>query len=97
MSTDSITAAALAMSPVARAKLAEQLLESLEQPDRKDIDASWAEEVERRIDAVDRGEVKTVPADQALRDSRARLARQAKEQQCLLSAGRVGLSSRSQS
>jgi putative addiction module component (TIGR02574 family) len=73
MSTDAITAAALALSPEAKAKLAEQLLESFDPPAQTEIDAAWAEEAERRIDAFDRGEDRTIAADQALRDARARL------------------------
>ena len=73
MTTDQITAAALALAPEEKAKLAEQLLGSLDGPDQKEIDAAWAEEAERRIDALDRGEERTVPAEEALRTARARL------------------------
>jgi putative addiction module component (TIGR02574 family) len=73
MSAESITAAALALTPEEKAKLAEQLLDSLDRPDQAEIDTAWAEEAERRIDRLDRGEERTVPADQALRDARARL------------------------
>ena len=73
MSTDTITAAALALAPAAKVKLAEQLLESLNSPDQAEVDAAWADELERRIEALDRGEERTIPAEQALREARARL------------------------
>jgi putative addiction module component (TIGR02574 family) len=73
MSTDSIIAAALALEPETKVKLAEQLLESLDPPDQVEIDAAWAQEAERRIEALECGEERTVPADHALRQSRERL------------------------
>jgi putative addiction module component (TIGR02574 family) len=73
MSADQIIAAALALPPEAKAKLIDKLLGSLDGPEQHEIDAAWAEEVERRIDALDRGTATTVPAEQALRDARARL------------------------
>ena len=42
------------LSPEDRARLAETMLESL-QPSIPEIDCAWAEEIERRVDAVDRG------------------------------------------
>jgi putative addiction module component (TIGR02574 family) len=42
------------LSPEDRARLAESMLESL-QPSIPEIDCAWAEEIERRVDAVDRG------------------------------------------
>ncbi|MET0502840.1 MAG: addiction module protein, partial [Candidatus Binatia bacterium] len=42
---------ALSLPPRSRAKLAEQLLESLDDPKQKEIDRLWADEVEDRIDA----------------------------------------------
>jgi len=51
---------ALGLSPVERAELVEQILESFEFPARKDIDAAWAQEAEERIDAYERGEIKSL-------------------------------------
>ena len=50
----------LAMPERDRAVLAERLLASLEAAD-DDVEAAWQREVQRRITALDRGEVKTVP------------------------------------
>ena len=48
------------LPPAERARLVEGILHTLDEPDPS-IEAAWAEEVERRIDAVDSGRVKTRP------------------------------------
>jgi putative addiction module component (TIGR02574 family) len=58
---------ALSLPPRSRAKLAEQLLESLDDPKQKEIDRLWADEVEDRIDAYERGELKTIPGEEVFR------------------------------
>jgi putative addiction module component (TIGR02574 family) len=55
---------ALSLSPTERAELAERLLSSLDTPDRQRLDELWAAEVEERLDAYERGEIKTNPAKQ---------------------------------
>jgi putative addiction module component (TIGR02574 family) len=59
--------AALQLPPDARAALAGELLASLEgtQVD-SDREAEWANEIRRRLDAYERGEVTAIPADQVL-------------------------------
>jgi putative addiction module component (TIGR02574 family) len=44
-----------------RAQLAGMLLETLEDEPDADVEAAWAEEVERRIRQVDAGEVTMIP------------------------------------
>lgn len=46
-----------------RARLAEQLLESLE-PQSENNRKLWAEEAESRIEAFERGELKAVPGEE---------------------------------
>jgi putative addiction module component (TIGR02574 family) len=58
-----IVSDALLLPPRSRAKLAEQLLESLDDPKQKEIDRLWADEVENRIDAYERGELKVIPGE----------------------------------
>ena len=58
---------ALSLPPRSRAKLAEQLLESLDDPKQREIDRLWAEEVEDRIDAYERGELKAIPGEKVFR------------------------------
>jgi putative addiction module component (TIGR02574 family) len=53
--TRKILAEALELPPIDRAELIEELLSSFEFPSRKSIDQLWAEEVEDRIDAYERG------------------------------------------
>ncbi len=55
---------ALELSPMERAEFAEQLLSSLETPSDKRIDELWAIEAEQRIDAYQRGELRSTPARQ---------------------------------
>jgi len=59
---------ALALSPEERAELAERLWSSIESAteDQERIDRLWAEEVEARLDAYDRGEMEAIPAEQAI-------------------------------
>ncbi|WP_084442088.1 addiction module protein [Termitidicoccus mucosus] len=52
--------------PRARARLAAQLLESIDARRQVKIDAVWAHEVEARIDAHDAGQGKTVAAAEVL-------------------------------
>jgi putative addiction module component (TIGR02574 family) len=59
---------ALELSPTDRAELVEQILASFEFPARKDIDAAWAREAESRLDAYERGEIKSVPADEVFNE-----------------------------
>lgn len=46
------------LSPEERVRLAETMLEAL-QSSNPEIDCAWAEEIERRVDAVDRGLIPT--------------------------------------
>ena len=53
---------ARALSAEERAKLAESMLESLHAP-VSEVEAAWAEEIERRVAAFDRGEIPSYPAE----------------------------------
>jgi putative addiction module component (TIGR02574 family) len=57
--------AALNLPPEERAQMAERLLTSLEVPSDERIDELWAEEAEDRLDAYERGEIKTIRASEA--------------------------------
>ena len=63
MTSQNIFDQALTLSAAERAALVEQLLVSLDEPD-KEIDALLADEVERRINAYDKGEMRSTPAEQ---------------------------------
>lgn len=53
---------ALSLPPAERAEIAERLLSSLDPPSQEGIDALWGKEVEERLGAFDRGEIKAIPA-----------------------------------
>ncbi len=71
-SSAKVVSDALSLPPRSRAKLAEKLLESLDDPGQREIDRLWAEEVEDRIDAYERGELKAIPGKQVFRRLRPR-------------------------
>jgi putative addiction module component (TIGR02574 family) len=52
---------ALNLPPIERAELIEELISSFDFPDRKRLDVLWADEVEDRIDAYDRGDLSAAP------------------------------------
>lgn len=61
------------LSAEERARLAESMLESLHTP-VSEIEAAWAEEIERRVAAFDRGEIPAYPAEDVFAEAR-RLSR----------------------
>jgi putative addiction module component (TIGR02574 family) len=67
-----IAAEALELPLTARAELASQLLDSLEEISEEESDALWAEEAERRYAAYKSGEIKAVPADEVFARLRSR-------------------------
>ena len=64
MSTDELLAKVLRLSRSERARIAEELLSSLEETD-EDVAAAWAEELERRSREIAEGRVQTIPWDTA--------------------------------
>jgi putative addiction module component (TIGR02574 family) len=70
---DEIFRAALSLPEEVRVALAEQLLESLDSADQREIDARWAKEAEDRIDAYDRGEIAAFPIDEVFSSLQSRL------------------------
>ena len=57
---------ALGLLPVERAELIEKLFQSFDRPTSSKVDEAWAEEVESRIDAYERGEIKASSAEDVL-------------------------------
>lgn len=64
---------ARSLSAEERAKLAESMLESLH-TSVSEVEAAWAEEIERRVAAFDRGEIPSYPVEDVFADAR-RLSR----------------------
>jgi putative addiction module component (TIGR02574 family) len=54
-----------------RELLVDELLQSLNEPASTELDAAWAAEIERRLAAYDRGELKALPAEDVLAKARA--------------------------
>jgi putative addiction module component (TIGR02574 family) len=69
-----LSARAKALPPQERARLAEELLASLDPHDTK-VEVAWDEELRRRIDEVERGAVQLIPAAQAFSQVRRVLGR----------------------
>jgi putative addiction module component (TIGR02574 family) len=51
-----------------RARVAERLLESLDDLPEEEIERLWAKEALRRVEAADRGEIQSHPADEVHRE-----------------------------
>jgi hypothetical protein len=73
MSIDEIEAEALKLDPKGRARLAEKLLRSLEQLSEEENERLWVEEALRRDAEWDAKGHEGKPADDALREARAKL------------------------
>jgi putative addiction module component (TIGR02574 family) len=69
-----LTERARALPIEQRARLAEQILATLD-PQDEDVEAAWDEEIRKRIDEIETGAVKTVPAEQAFAQVRQALRR----------------------
>lgn len=69
-----LSAQAQALSPEDRARLAEELLASLD-PHHGEVESAWDEELRRRIDDLERGTVPLVPAEEAFAQVRRSLGR----------------------
>jgi putative addiction module component (TIGR02574 family) len=55
---------ALSLRSDERVSLIEKLLASLNLPIQAEIDRLWAEESERRVSQIDRGDVELIPGDE---------------------------------
>lgn len=72
MTVDELKAAALRLAPQARADLARDLLNSLDQLSEMEIERLWLEEAARRDRELDAGTVQALPADEVLARAKAR-------------------------
>jgi putative addiction module component (TIGR02574 family) len=66
ISKDELISEAISLPIEIRLQLVEKILESLN-PSHKDIDELWAIEAERRVAEIEKGEVETVPGEEAFR------------------------------
>ena len=58
---------ALSLSPSERAQLAERLFSSLD-ISQQELDRLWRKEADSRIDAYERGELKSIPANKVFKN-----------------------------
>ncbi|MFH0729907.1 MAG: addiction module protein [Pseudomonadota bacterium] len=58
------------LPPEDRARLAESLLESLQQEGIAEIEAAWEQEIQARVVAYQRGEVESIDAETVLAELR---------------------------
>jgi Glu-tRNA(Gln) amidotransferase subunit E-like FAD-binding protein len=56
---------AVSLEPVQKAKLIDKLLSNLDEPD-KEIDKLWVKEAEGRIDAYEKGKIKSISLEKVL-------------------------------
>jgi putative addiction module component (TIGR02574 family) len=70
---EQILQSALSLDPDDRVEIAESLILSLDEKRTAEIEAAWAEEIKRRLESIDKGQVQLIPADEVMREMRARL------------------------
>ena len=63
---------ALKLDPQERARLAERLLDSLQELPETEVEALWLDEAERRDREADEGRVTLIPADEVLAELKSR-------------------------
>jgi putative addiction module component (TIGR02574 family) len=66
-----LTKQALSLTPEERIELAETLLTSVDGFASPEIEATWREEVARRVDEIEKGQAKLIPAEEVHRKARA--------------------------
>jgi putative addiction module component (TIGR02574 family) len=66
---DELSRKARALSPEERIRLAEELLSSVQDSD-EEIEAAWAQEIERRLEEVESGTAKLIPAEEVFAEIR---------------------------
>lgn len=64
---------ALGLHPNDQAEIAASLIQSLDEEADRDVDVAWSDEIKRRIDAIDAGQVQLVPWDEIISSMRERL------------------------
>jgi putative addiction module component (TIGR02574 family) len=65
--SQAIVEQALKLSPTERAEVAEKLIVSLDEVPDTDVEQAWQEEIQKRLQQIDCGEVKTIPWEEVQR------------------------------
>lgn len=58
------------LPPRSRIRIAEKIIESVDDFTSKEIEAAWSEEIQRRVNDIESGKVKGIPAAQAMAKAR---------------------------
>ena len=66
---DELSRKARALPPEERVRLAEELLSSVQDSDNE-VDAAWEEEIKRRIEEIESGTAKLIPAEEVFAEVR---------------------------
>jgi putative addiction module component (TIGR02574 family) len=66
---DELARKARALSPEERIRLAEELLATVQEVDPQ-VEAAWDEEIKRRIEEIDSGKAKLIPAEDVFAEVR---------------------------
>jgi putative addiction module component (TIGR02574 family) len=72
---EELTAQAKTLPPEDRARLVEELLESLAQAPDAEVEAAWDREIERRVAEVEAGTANLIPAEDVHAEARRLLRR----------------------
>ena len=72
---EELSARAKTLSAEDRARLAEELLESLDQAPESEVEAAWDREIERRVSEIESGTAKLIPAEEVHAEARRLLRR----------------------
>jgi putative addiction module component (TIGR02574 family) len=68
-SVEELVKRARALSPQDRARLAEELLASLDEDSDADAEAAWEQEIARRVDEIKAGRAKLISAEQVFAET----------------------------
>ena len=66
---DELSQRARALSPEDRARLADELLASLDEDSSPDTEKAWEQEIGRRVEEIRSGKAKLIPADQVFAET----------------------------
>lgn len=69
-SVEELAAKAQELSPEDRARLAEDLLASLQDEPQSEVEAAWDREIERRVEQVRAGSAQLIPAEDVHAEAR---------------------------
>jgi putative addiction module component (TIGR02574 family) len=72
---EELSARAKTLSAEDRARLAEELLESLDPEPESEVEAAWDREIERRVTEVESGTVKLISAEEVHAEARSLIRR----------------------